>query len=164
MLKAPQMLVLAFFVAICIVAASASAANAQTSVPAQATPPAQPTFAPSPSLAKDSRYFEMRTYYAAPGKLENLHARFRDHTVKLFKKHGMQIVGFWGPTEKESGSENTLVYILAYPSRDARAASWKAFAADPEWLAARKKSEENGKLVDKVVSVFMLPTDYSAMK
>ncbi len=160
MRRAPQMLFLAFLVAACSLAAAA-----QTGTPAPtAQTPAAPTFTPSPSLVKDARYFEMRTYYAAPGKLEALHARFRDHTVKLFKKHGMQIVGFWGPTEKESGSENTLVYLLAYPSRDARAASWKAFSADPEWLAARRKSEENGRLVEKVVAVFMLPTDYSALK
>ncbi|MBI1761077.1 MAG: NIPSNAP family protein [Acidobacteria bacterium] len=148
-----------------LVAAGSCAALAQTGTQSPAAQPAPtPTLAPSPSLAKDSRYFEMRTYYAAPGKLEALHARFRDHTVKLFKKHGMQIVGFWGPTEKESGSENTLIYMLAYPSPEARAAAWKAFGADPEWQAARKKSEENGKLVDKVVSVFMLATDYSALK
>jgi hypothetical protein len=133
------------------------------SVAAQAAPP-QLTIAPSPSLAKDSRCFEIRTYYAAPGKLEDLHARFRNHTVKLFKKHGMQIVGFWGPTDKEKGSENTLIYILAYPSREAREAAWKAFSVDPEWQAARKKSEENGKLVDKVDWVIMMATDYSSMK
>ena len=143
-------------------------------VSAQTTPPAAPTAAapaapiltpaPSPSLVKDGRCFEIRTYYAAPGKLEDLHKRFRDHTIKLFKKHGMEIVGFWGPTDKEKGSENTLVYILAYPSRMARDAAWKAFGADPDWQAARKKSEENGKLVDKVDSVMMAATDYSSAK
>ena len=139
-------------------------AAASLSAFAQQTAPAAPTLAPSPSLAKDSRCFEMRTYYAAPGKLEELHARFRNHTDKLFKKHGMQVIGYWGPEEKESGSENTLVYLLAYPSREARAASWKAFAADPDWKDAQKKSEANGKLVDKVVSVFLRSTDYSPMK
>jgi hypothetical protein len=161
MLNLPKLLVLAGLTAACAITVLA-----QTSNPApQAAPPAaQLTFAPSPSLAKASRCFEIRTYYAAPGKLEELHARFRNHTVKLFKRHGMQIVGFWGPTDKEKGSENTLVYILAYPSREARAAAWKAFGADPEWLAARKKSEENGKLVDKVDSVLLMATDYSPVK
>src|SRR5262245_51057138 len=126
--------------------------------------PATPTIAPSPSLAKDSRCFEIRTYYAAPGKLEELHARFRDHTVKLFKKHGMQIVGFWGPTDKEKGSENTLVYILAFPSREARDKAFKDFGADPEWQKARSDSEKNGKLVEKVDSVFLMATDYSPIK
>ena len=81
-------------------------------------PPAPPTIAPSPSLVKGGKCYELRTYIAAPGKLEELHARFRNHTLKLFKKHGMEVVGFWGPTDKEKGSENTLIYVLAYPNRD----------------------------------------------
>ncbi len=126
--------------------------------------PAKPTIAPSPSLAKDSRCFEIRTYYAMPGKLEDLHARFRNHTVALFKKHGMEIVGFWGPTDKEKGSENTLVYVLAFPSREARDKSFKAFGADPEWQKARAESEKNGKIVEKVESTFLMATDYSPIK
>ena len=118
----------------------------------------------SPSIAKDSRFFEMRTYYAAPGKLEDLHARFRNHTNPLFRKHGMTLVGYWVPTDKEKGADNTLVYILAYPSREARAKSWAAFAADPDWQAARTASEVNGKLVDKVDAVFLNATDYSPLK
>ena len=126
--------------------------------------PAAPTLAPSPSLAKGSRCFELRTYYAAPGKLEELHARFRNHTMKLFKKHGLEVVGFWGPTEKEKGSENTLVYVLAFPSREAREKAWRDFRADPDWQAAAKESEKNGKLVDKIDSVVMMATDYSPIK
>jgi len=140
-------------------------ANAQN--PAPTTPPAQPsppTVTPSPSLAKDSRCFELRTYYAAPGKLEELHARFRDHTMKLFKKHHMEVVGFWGPTDKEKGSENTLVYILAFPSRDARDKAWGAFRSDPEWQAVAKESEKNGKLTEKIDSVIMMATDYAPAK
>src|SRR5262245_63108489 len=131
---------------------------------AQSAPPAPPTIAPSPSLSKDSRCFEIRTYHAAPGKLEELHARFRNHTIKLFKKHGMEIVGFWGPTDKEKGSENTLVYLLAFPSREAREKAFQAFGADPEWQKARAESEKNGKLVEKVDSVFLMATDYSPIK
>src|SRR5262245_31849179 len=126
--------------------------------------PAAPTIAPSPSLAKDSRCFEIRTYHAMPGKLEDLHARFRNHTVKLFKKHGMEIVGFWGPTDKEKGSENTLVYVLAFPSREARDKAFQSFGADPDWQKARAESEKNGKLVEKVDSVFLMATDYSPIK
>ena len=140
-------------------------ANAQN--PAPGAPPAQPakpTVAPSPSLAKDSRCFELRTYYAASGKLEELHARFRNHTLKLFKKHGMEVVGFWGPTDKERGSENTLVYILAFPSRDARDKAWIDFRSDPEWQAVAKDSEKNGKLTEKIDSVIMMATDYSPQK
>lgn len=126
--------------------------------------PAPPTVAPSPSLAKNSRCFEIRTYTAAPGKLEELHARFRDHTMKLFKKHGMEVVGFWGPTDKEKGSENTLVYVLAFPSREAREKAWQAFRSDPEWQKAQSESEKNGKLTEKVESVILMATDYSPVK
>lgn len=126
--------------------------------------PAPPTIAPSPSLAPDSRCFEIRTYVAAPGKLEELHARFRNHTMKLFKKHGMEVVGFWGPTDKEKGSENTLVYVMVFPSREARDKAWRAFASDPEWQKARAESEKNGKLTDKVESVILGATDYSPIK
>ena len=118
----------------------------------------------SPSIAKDSRAFEMRTYYAAPGKLEALNARFRDHTCELFKKHGIEIVGFWIPTDKEQGAENKLVYILAHKSREAAKKSFADFGNDPEWKKARAESEVNGKLVEKVESVFMSATDYSPMK
>ena len=109
------------------------------------------------------RIFEMRTYTAAPGKLDALQARFRDHTCKLFGKHGMQIVGFWVPTQ-EPQSQNTLVYILAFPSKEAADKSWKAFRDDPDWKKARADSEVNGKLVEKVESVFLTPADYSPIK
>lgn len=118
----------------------------------------------SPSVAKDSRCFELRTYYAAPGKLEALNARFRDHTCRLFKKHGMEIIGFWIPTDKDKGAENTLVYLLAHKSRDAARKSFADFGNDPEWKKARSESEANGKLVEKVESVFLAATDYSPMK
>jgi len=128
---------------------------------AQNPPPVE---APSPSLANDSRIFELRTYYAAPGKLEELHARFRNHTMKIFKKHGMEVVGFWGPTDKDKGSENMLVYVMAFPSREARDKAWRAFGADPDWQAARKESEKNGRLAEKVESVIMKATDYAPVK
>ena len=108
--------------------------------------------------------YEIRTYFAFPGKLEDLHSRFRNHTIKLFKKHGMEVVGFWGPTDKDKGSENTLVYILAYPSREAREKAWAAFRSDPEWTSVAKESEKNGKLVEKVDSVILKGTDYSPIK
>lgn len=110
------------------------------------------------AAAEDTRVFEMRTYYANEGKLEALHARFRDQTVKLFKKHGIENIGYWVPADNK---DNTLVYVLAYPSRDARSASWKAFMNDSEWKAAYAASVKDGRLVNKVVSKFMVPTDYS---
>ena len=106
----------------------------------------------------DTRCFEMRTYFAAPGKLDDLLARFRDHTVKLFEKHGMTNVGYWVPAEN---TDNKLVYVLAFPSHEARDKSFKEFGADPDWQTARKASEEKGKLVTKVVSVFLSATDFS---
>lgn len=126
------------------------------------TPPASGAAAPSPSVAKGSRCFEMRTYYAAPGRAEALHKRFREHTVKLFMKHGMTNVAYWVPDDKP----DTIVYVLAYPTRAARDDSWKAFGADPVWQAAKKASEEaaGGSLTTKVESVFLQATDYSAIK
>jgi len=120
--------------------------------------------APGASLAPDSRSFELRTYTATPGKLEALHARFRNHTNALFAKHGMKIVGFWVPTDQDKGADNTLVYLLQYPDRAARDRAWDAFRKDPAWIAARDASEVNGKLVEKVESVMLTATDYSPMK
>lgn len=118
----------------------------------------------SSSRAPDSRCFELRTYYAAPGKLEALNARFRDHTCALFKQHGMEIIGFWIPADQESGAENKLVYMLAHKSRAAAIQSWTDFGNDPEWKKARTASELNGKLTEKVESVFLSATDYSPLK
>lgn len=119
--------------------------------------PAPGTSAPETTLQAQPVY-EMRIYYAAPGKLEDLNTRFRNNTMRIFAKHGMTNVGYWVPIDNP---ENKLVYILSYPSREARAASWKAFSADPEWQAVAKASETNGKIVSKVESSFMLSTDYS---
>ena len=116
--------------------------------------------AESDSVAKGSRCFELRTYTAAPGKLDALHARFRDHTNALFIKHGMTIVGYWEPTDKP----DTLVYMLAYKDRAARDVAWKAFQSDPDWVKARAASEVNGSLTAKVENLFMSATDYSPVK
>ncbi|HSI35350.1 MAG: NIPSNAP family protein [Phycisphaerae bacterium] len=109
------------------------------------------------------RYFEVRTYIANEGKFDALHARFRDHTNRIFKKHGIEVIGYWVPTDPAK-SKNTLVYMLAYPSKEARDAAWKAFRADPEWIAAKAKSEEGGGLVGKVIEEFFTATDYSPIK
>lgn len=111
----------------------------------------------------DTRVFEMRTYYAHPGRMKALHERFRNHTCKLFEKHGMTLIGFWSPiNEKES--EQKMVYILAYPSKAAADKSWAAFRKDPDWIKARDASEKDGPIVAKVESVYLNPTDYSAIK
>lgn len=107
------------------------------------------------------RIFEMRTYYANVGKLDELKARFRDHTVDLFKKHGMINIGYWVPTENK---DNKLVYILAYSSKEDREKSWKGFLNDPDWKAAYKSSIKDGRLVKKIESDFLKGTDFSAIK
>ena len=110
-----------------------------------------------------NRVFEMRTYVAPPGKLDGLHARFRDHTVKFFEKHGMKNVIYLSPLDKEQ-AKNTLVYLISHESRAAADKNWAAFKADPGWNAAAKKSEENGKLVQGVKAEYFAPTDYSPIK
>jgi hypothetical protein len=104
--------------------------------------------------------FELRVYHAAAGKLGDLEARFRDHTIKIFERHGMKSVAYWAPLDEPEKS-NTLIYILQHPSREAAAANWKSFQDDPEWKSVKEKSEANGKLVDKVDSTFMALTDFS---
>jgi hypothetical protein len=107
--------------------------------------------------------FELRTYTAPEGKLGELHARFRDHTLKIFNKHGMKSVLYLAPQDAPD-SANTLIYILEHPSREAAKKAWADFAADPEWVKVAADSQVNGRLTSKVVSVFADPTDYSPMK
>lgn len=100
----------------------------------------------------DTRYFELRIYYCHPGKLNTLIERFTNHTTRIFEKHGMTNIGYWLPV---NNADSALYYVLAYPSKEARDASWKAFGADPEWKQVAAKSEENGKILTKITSVFM---------
>lgn len=109
--------------------------------------------------AADTRVYEMRVYTAAPGKLDALHARFRDHTCKLFEKHGLANVGYFVPAGENK--ERKLVYFLSAPNKEALGKAWKAFIADPDWKKAFAESEKDGKLVDKIESVFLTATDYS---
>lgn len=109
------------------------------------------------------RVFELRTYTTPAGKLDALNARFRDHTCKLFIKHGMTLIGFWTPSTGPT-AENTLIYLLAFPNKEAQKKSWEDFRADPDWIKAKAESEANGKLTDKVESLLLKPTDYSPLK
>lgn len=115
------------------------------------------------SAAGKGRVFEIRTYTANEGKLEALHARFRNHTTKLFEKHGMTNIGYWKPLDAPL-SQNTLIYVLAYPDRETAKKSWEAFRADPAWKKVIQESEVKGKLTARVDSVYLEPTDYSPMK
>ena len=109
------------------------------------------------------RVFEMRTYTAAEGKHDALLARFRDHTMRIFEKHGMENVGYWTPQDAPL-ADNTLVYVLAHESRDAAAASWQAFIADPEWQQVFQESRADGPLISGLESVFLDPTDFSPLR
>jgi hypothetical protein len=122
-------------------------------------------FLPEPVAQAQSRgrVFELRTYTAPEGKLAELHARFRNHTMRIFNKHGMTSVGYFAPQDTPL-SQNTLVYIISHASREQAKANWAAFQADPEWQKVAQESQVNGKIVAKVESVFMDATDYSPMK
>lgn len=111
----------------------------------------------------NARVFELRTYTAPDGKLADLHKRFRDHTMRIFQKHGMTNIVYFSPQDAPL-SQNTLVYLLAYPSREAAKKSWDAFRNDPEWKKVASETQVNGPIVAKVDSVFLDPTDYSPMK
>jgi hypothetical protein len=118
--------------------------------------------APEPRTV-EPRTFELRTYTTAPGRLPALHRRFREHTLGIFTRHGMTNLGYWTPRDSAQGA-NTLVYILAHPSREAARQSWAAFGRDPEWQRVRAASEADGKIVERVESVFLDPTDYSPVR
>ena len=107
--------------------------------------------------------YELRTYWAAPDKIEALHARFRNVTLRLFARHQMHVIGFWtpAPITPESGD---LVYMLAFPDQAALTQAWEAFRADPDWQAGRAASEVDGKLVAKLTSCVMQATDYSPLR
>lgn len=112
------------------------------------------------TAAESEMVYELRVYHCYQGKLPDLLKRFREHTTKLFERHGMRNIAYWTPMDEPQKS-NTLIYILAHPSREVAAANWKAFSADTEWQAVQKASEANGKIVEKVDSTFMTVTDFS---
>jgi hypothetical protein len=112
------------------------------------------------AMTGSAKVYELRIYHVVPGKLDNLVARFRDHTDKLFAKHEMKSVAYWTALD-EPVKSSTFFYILEHPSREAATANWKAFQDDPEWKAVKAKSEENGKLVEKIDATFLTLTDFS---
>jgi hypothetical protein len=113
------------------------------------------------SAADGGPVYELRTYTAAPGRLDDVLARFRDHTIGIFNRHGMTSVGYWVPQDAKDGAGQKLVYLLQHPSREAAVKNWAAFRADPEWQAVSKASEAHGKIVVHTESVFLEPTDFS---
>ena len=116
------------------------------------------------SFAQGSdKVFELRMYTATPGNLANLQARFRDHTLRIFEKHGMTNIGYWSPTDPEL-AENTLIYLLAHDRREAANASWRAFGQDSEWQSVAEASNANGPILAGVERTWMKATDFSPMK
>ena len=118
--------------------------------------------------AGGGRAFELRIYQTPEGKLDALHARFRDHTMKLFTKHGMTHIGYWQPVDADKGASTKLIYILAHASKEAGLASFTAFRADPDWVKAKADSEKDGSLTiagpDGVRSIYMKATDFSPIQ
>jgi hypothetical protein len=111
-----------------------------------------------------ARVFEIRTYYTFPGRLDALHKRFREHTMKMFEKHGMTNVAYWTPQDSPA-KDNTLIYVISHASREAAKKNWEGFRTDPAWKAIAAASEaDGGKIVEKVESVYMDATDFSPMK
>ena len=154
-------------------AAKASEANGKILAKApesifMTTTPFSPELKLTPGVAGSGtgRVFEMRTYTTPEGKLADLHARFQNHTMKLFEKHGMTNLVYFQPTDADKGSTNTLIYWLAHPSKEAGLKAFDAFRADPDWVAAKGESEKNGPLTvkDGVKSVYMTATDFSPIK
>ena len=113
--------------------------------------------------APAARVFEIRTYHTFPGRLDALHKRFRDHTRRVFEKHGMTNVGYWVPQDEPAHS-NTLIYVISHASREQAKVNWAEFSADPEWKKISEESQVDGKIVEKVESVFVDATDYSPIK
>jgi hypothetical protein len=113
--------------------------------------------------AQGRKVFELRTYTSPDGRLNDLLARFRNDTLRIFEKHGMENVGYWVPTDAPA-SGNTLIYVLAHDSRDAATKSWAAFRDDPEWRAVAERTQANGPIVSNVQSVFLETTDFSPLK
>lgn len=117
----------------------------------------------APASGQGEIVYELRSYYVHEGRADALHARFRDHTMAIFDKHGMKNIGYWVPAEPKA-DDPALVYLIAHASREQADANWKAFATDPEWQAVQKASEADGKIVSKVERMYLNPTDYSPLK
>jgi hypothetical protein len=105
--------------------------------------------------------YEWRVYEAVPGKMEALNNRFAKVTLRLFKKHGLKVIGFW---QADIGTSNVLYYMLAFDDLVQREKAWTAFRSDPDWLQGRTESEREGPLVAKVTSSLLRPTNYSPMQ
>ena len=110
-----------------------------------------------------NKVYELRTYTCLEGKLPDLLKRFREHTVDIFNRHGMESIGYWVPQDPEK-SKTTLIYVISHASREQAKKNWAAFVADPEWKKIAEESQRDGKIIDRIESVFVDATDYSPLK
>jgi hypothetical protein len=117
----------------------------------------------APRPPQTAKIYDMRVYKANPGKLNALNARFRDHTCRIFTKHGMKLIGFWTPSEG-ADAKDTLIYIVAFPNLEAQKKAWKSFWDDPEWKKVKADSEKDGVLVKEMKSTLLRATDYSPIR
>jgi len=106
--------------------------------------------------------YEYRVYEAMPGKMPQLHARFRDHTLRLFERHGIKSIGYW--TSMIGDYSNRLIYIVAYENLEQRGRAWASFAADPEWHRVVEESTVGGALTTRTFNTMLNPTDYSPLQ
>lgn len=106
--------------------------------------------------------YELREYQAPPGKLGSLNTRFKDHTMKLFARHGIKSIGYW--TNGEDTNSDKLTYMIAFDSADSREASWTSFKADPEWKVIREETEKDGPIVESIKATLLRPTEYSPLQ
>ena len=153
-----RLIITALFAAACSAPQSSPVSD---SASAGATP--TPTASAPADVAAGDRVFEIRTYTTLPGRLDALQARFRDHTMQIFEKHGMTNVGYWVPQDS-ARKDNTLIYIISHASRAQADKNWEAFGNDPEWQKVAAESEKDGKIIDKIESVYATATDYSPIK
>ena len=107
-----------------------------------------------------AQIYELRTYVAEPGRMDVLLARFRNHTVELFARHGMTNIGYWVDAEHP----DILIYLLGHADRGSATASWEAFRADPEWVRVKAESEQDGPVVRSIASAFLEPADFSPLR
>jgi NIPSNAP len=154
----PRILVIAAVLLAACSRAGERAATSGDSASRAATDPAAAAATPAAD-----RVFEIRTYVTHPGRLDALNARFRDHTVGLFAKHGMTSIGYWIPLDSARAT-NTLIYIISHASRAQADKNWEAFAQDPEWQRVAKESQVDGEILKSIESVYVAATDYSPIK
>lgn len=164
----PRCIVIAPRVAVLVAVLLAAACSAPQPSPAPDSAstganPTTPTASATVDVAAGDRVFEIRTYTTLPGRLDALQARFRDHTMQIFEKHGMTNVGYWVPQDS-ARKDNTLIYIISHASRAQADKNWEAFGNDPEWQKVAAESEKDGKIIDKIESVYATATDYSPIK